>query len=729
MDYITIYLILATVILLLIVSLIQISSMDALLVRTEETLSRSDKINQFSMMILNKKNQQTNDSSSTISVGTHSAAILGNCLFLLVNFAYLYARSETLVDITPPVIDVTTNIFWSLPEGSPSQEFIENLALPCISSWLSTTYKIFRYLLLLLAFIVVISVRPYILETHTSLLVLLSTIGILLMATSCNFITFYLALELISLASYILVSTTISLRDDNGTIDINNKTEASHKNYVQFNLVYAKNSILAGLNYFLLSALSSGLLVLGISLIYLSTGELDFNSLARIFSCFPYFITQGLAPGNLNPQDYYQPSVQSGIGIILVMTFVLFKLGASPFHYWVADVYEKVSIFVNYFLIVVSKLGMLFALMKLSFGMNLPLVVNFLIVASVSSLIIGSFAGLVQTKLRRLMAFSSINHVGYILLAYSFSLTKFTVNNLDDVKLNEFDFTRDNHLGEACEPYRYITDFQLPMIITEFSKSSIASLWLYIVIYTISTVSFFAILSLAISNQQIMAKTKNLILNFKNADTSPLDTSGSLAPQLNQEDKWVKLDPNLTLQRLNSLDLLNIKPKNETTFSSKQNVLTFDPIFVSVSLTITLLSLAGVPPLAGFIAKVAIFWQVLDSGNWLLATAAVLCSVISAIYYLRIVAFLYFVAPRENKGALNMTHPLAGTAPQGKDLQDLKKLATVSLPKINKQKTVPATERCSGNTFLTALIVSTITITLVVFPILNPSFMYLYMMG
>lgn len=691
MDYITIYLILATVILLLIVSLIVISNMDALLVHKED-LSPKFKINGFSM-ILNKNS--TNEKSSTISVGTHSAAILGNCLFLLVNFACLYA-------ITPS--DHTTiQEFSAVASSLPGQDTNIETFTPSISSQASTSYKIFSNLLLLLTFIVVISVRPYILEAHTSLLVLLSTIGILLMATSCNFITFYLALELISLASYILVSTTISGRNENSSVDI--KT----------NLIYAKNSIVAGLNYFLLSALSSGLLVLGISLIYLSTGELDFNSLARIFSSNSYFVDLNFN----NNQDYYQPSVQAGIGIILVMTFVLFKLGASPFHYWVADVYEKVSIFVNYFLIVVAKLGMLFALMKLSFGMNLPLVVNFLIVASVSSLIIGSFAGLVQTKLRRLMAFSSINHVGYILLAYCFSLTKFGVNNFD-VKLNENLLLHTNYLGEINEKLDCIPT-QLPMIITEFSKSSIASLWLYIVIYTLSTVSFFAILSLAISNGQI--------INIKPLEKS---SSDSLAPQLRQEESMLKLDPNLTLQRLSSLDLLNIKPKKSSTFCSKYRTnLTFDPIFISVSLTITLLSLAGVPPLAGFIAKIAIFWQVLDSGNWLLATAAVLCSVISAIYYLRVVAFLYFkndplVACIDSVPNLNLLPP--GGQEQTNNQPGLND-STASLPKINTNGLNGVSSSVcnhSGNTFLTALIVSTITIILVVFPILNPTFIYLY---
>jgi NADH:ubiquinone oxidoreductase subunit 2 (subunit N) len=543
-------------------------------------------------------------------------------------------------------------------------------------------------------------VKPYILK-ETGLLVLLSTAGILLMASSTNFISFYLALELISLASYILVSTTITdceqtkkeITSTEQPWEVTPNTPKPKEpnklknSYVSL-LVYADNSIVAGLNYFLLSALSSGLLILGISLIYYTTGELDFNSLARIFSSNSVHVESTINGGFL-PQSHCthlpQPSVESGIGMCLVMTFVLFKLGASPFHYWVADVYEKVSIFVNYFLIVVAKLAMLFALMKLSFGMNLPLVENLLIVAAVSSLLIGSFAGLVQTKLRRLMAFSSINHVGYILLAYSFSLTKKVFEPESFSGVSDCDWERNQLLGLD----------QGSMIITEFSKLSIASLWLYVTIYSLSTVCFFAILSLAVENGK-------------------------------QDHKSVNLSTNLTLQKLNTFAIFNVKGggASHEVYALSQESNIPSPIFITASFTITLLSLAGVPPLAGFIAKIAIFWQVLDSGNWFLATIAVLCSVIAAIYYLRIVALLYFHAAHPGVAVV--------TDPKKHSLND----SAAANATHSKQTTTPtesldvkALPSSVNITFLTALIIASITIIIVVFPILNPSFMYLYMIN
>ncbi|RYE15938.1 MAG: hypothetical protein EOP34_01005 [Rickettsiales bacterium] len=687
MDYITLYLIIATVFLLFINSLLVVSNMDVstnLDIDTDSTTNLDTTTtttelptSSFSGVAPEKKVTELKASNGTeqkqissLSIGTNSAAILGTTLFLLVNFE---------IAITSNMEISLSSTFSSFSYGYGEATAPVSVLADTLFGQASTSYKYFSKLLLLLTFIVVISVKPYILK-ETGLLVLLSTAGILLMASSTNFISFYLALELISLASYILVSTTITTE----STEFQNKTTLQTKDtpHTKNILVYATNSIVAGLNYFLLSALSSGLLVLGISIIYYTTGELDFNSLARIFSSNSSYVDTTIINGDAYlPQsvanDLPQPSVGSGIGMCLVMTFVLFKLGASPFHYWVADVYEKVSIFVNYFLIVVAKLAMLFALMKLSFGMNLPLVENLLIVASVSSLLIGSFAGLVQTKLRRLMAFSSINHVGYILLAYSFSLTKKAIFGVSECEMQQGEL-----LGLD----------QGSMIITEFSKISIASLWLYVTIYSLSTVSFFAILSLAVENGK--------------HDQDPTECSHNLST-------------NLTLQRLNTFAILNIKATSNPQGPS--------PIFITASLTITLLSLAGVPPLAGFVAKVAIFWQVLDSGNWFLATVAVLCSVIAAIYYLRIVALLYFYAAYpDTKTNKYGSHPLTvgvdhgtpGGAPFSTESAG-NGAAANQLTKFSP----------SSVTFLTALIISTITIILVVFPILNPSFMVLYMIN
>lgn len=661
MDYITLYLIMATVFLLFINSLLDISN-----------------ITDYKSSVDSEKSSEKPEIAScvaekSLSVGTNSAAILGITLFLLFNFeiAIAYEWSFDFFE------------FFALNEVSASRPEV-NLTLSnfCQSS---SSYRYFSKLALILTFIVTLSVKPYILKENI-LLVLLSTVGILLMASSTNFISFYLALELISLASYVLVSTTIK------EVDVNLNSNGSDNKKTL--LVHADNSIVAGLNYFLLSALSSGLLVLGISLIYYTTGELDFNSLARIFKLEPSYLVSETINGNSFNTALYssyftqsdQPYLGSGIGMCLVICFVLFKLGASPFHYWVADVYEKVSIFVNYFLIVIAKLGMLFALMKLSFAITLPLVENLLIVASVCSLLIGSFAGLVQTKVRRLMAFSSINHVGYILLATSFSFTKkefFGVSEHQLVAMGEHSFEQGKNL---------VLD-QTSMIITEFSKLSIASLWLYITIYILSTVSFFAILSLAVENG-------------KHDDHSTA----------------LNLSTNLTLQKLNTFAILNVKaqmlpisnprkkemgekPYLTSILTMPESHLTPSPVFITASLTITLLSLAGVPPLAGFIAKVAIFWQVLDSGNWFLATVAVLCSVIAAIYYLRIVALLYFnvaLPATKLKSAISVDFDAASTA---------------------------SVNSSFSTTYLTALIISTITVLIVVFPILNPSFMYLYMIN
>lgn len=596
MDYVTLYLITATVALLFINSLIVIFNMATTVnVNSSDVLEDGGKINLTNISVKNP---------FSLSVGTVSAAVLALTLYISWVFNYSYS------------------FFYAGGQGNSSFSFDIVSA-----NQGSLSYLFFSFLLVMLTFIVIISIPPYQLK-ESSILVMLSTAGILLMAASTNFISFYLAIELISLSSYILASTTLTNETADGNLPSGENTNSK--------INHEASPIVAGLKYFLLSALSSGLLVLGISLIYMATGELDLNSLARIIS------TSYL--------EHHE--VSCSLGMCLVVAFVLFKLGASPFHYWVADVYSQVSIFVNYYLIVVGKLGMLFALMKLSFGMVFPLVQNLILVASILSLLVGSFAGLVQTKLRRLMAFSSINHVGYIALAYSFSFVE-----------TEIPLELTSGTDGTLPNLTYLSN--------SISNSSLASLWLYIAIYSLSTVSFFAILSL--SNQ---------------AHWRPKGSQDGIYPSQDYPKSYLAE----SLARL----------KDETKFHN---------FYINMSLTITILSLAGVPPLAGFIAKIAIFWQVLDSGNWVAATIAVLCSVVAAVYYLRIISLLFFF-PSSNsnkKDSLALAEKSAAGA-EGYDKND-KPSNNLSSPSI---------------TYLKALIIASITVILVVYPILNPSFIYLY---
>ena len=197
-----------------------------------------------------------------------------------------------------------------------------------------------------------------------------------LLLSSYDFLTIYLAIELQSLSLYILAA----MRKDN---------------------VY---SVEAALKYFVLGSLASGFLVFGMSIIYGLTGISNLNEFSVYLS-------------SLYLEDLHSLTLMFGIS--LFFCGLLFKIGAAPFHMWVPDVYEGSPANVTLFFGVVPKLAVILFLVRIC---NLALIDYSLfwtfvfILSSSFSVILGSLGGLAQLKIKRLLAFSSINQVGYILL-------------------------------------------------------------------------------------------------------------------------------------------------------------------------------------------------------------------------------------------------------------------------------------------------------------------------
>nr|YP_010323266.1 NADH dehydrogenase subunit 2 [Leptophyton benayahui]UKP88401.1 NADH dehydrogenase subunit 2 [Leptophyton benayahui] len=193
-----------------------------------------------------------------------------------------------------------------------------------------------------------------------ALLILLVILGNLLLIGSANLILVYLALELQTLALFVLVA-------------------------------YNKTSLLsseAGLKYFVLGALSSGLFLFGCALVYNTTGELEFQ-----------FI-QG--EGDVSP-------LLSG-GLLLIAVSLLFKLSAAPFHMWAPDVYGGAPTWVVALLSIVPKLGILAIIVQIGLDPRA------LLIAGLMSLIVGAIGALNQTRIKRLLAYSGIGHMGFVLL-------------------------------------------------------------------------------------------------------------------------------------------------------------------------------------------------------------------------------------------------------------------------------------------------------------------------
>lgn len=205
------------------------------------------------------------------------------------------------------------------------------------------------------------------------LLVMFSTLGMLVMITANDFITLYVGLELQSLPLYVLAA----IQRDN------------------------VKSTEAGLKYFILGALSSGMLLYGVSLLYGYAGSTNFDILSVALS----------GDGQL--------LIGVIVGMVLVLAGLAFKISAVPFHMWAPDVYHGAPTSITAFFAIVPKIAALALLLRVVHGPFEHMVDQWrqvVIALSVASMALGSIAAIAQTNIKRMLAYSSIGHVGFILL-------------------------------------------------------------------------------------------------------------------------------------------------------------------------------------------------------------------------------------------------------------------------------------------------------------------------
>ncbi|HEX9702666.1 MAG TPA: NADH-quinone oxidoreductase subunit NuoN, partial [Rhodospirillales bacterium] len=199
------------------------------------------------------------------------------------------------------------------------------------------------------------------------------TLGMMMMLSANDLIALYLGLELQSLSLYVIAAFQ---RD-------------------------SLRSTEAGLKYFVLGALSSGMLLYGCSLIYGYTGTTEFPMIAKVVS------SSGQAPIGLV------------IGLVFLISGLAFKVSAVPFHMWTPDVYEGAPTPVTAFFSVAPKIAALALFIRVMvgpFGGLLPEWQQIVVFVSIASMVLGAFAAINQTNIKRLMAYSSIGHVGYALI-------------------------------------------------------------------------------------------------------------------------------------------------------------------------------------------------------------------------------------------------------------------------------------------------------------------------
>ena len=203
-------------------------------------------------------------------------------------------------------------------------------------------------------------------------LIVLCTLGMMLMVSASDMITLYLGLELQSLAIYVLAA----INRDN------------------------LRSTEAGLKYFVLGALSSGMLLYGISLVYGYTGTVGFEAIAA-----------ELGEG--------QRQLGLVFGLVFVLAGLVFKLSAVPFHMWTPDVYEGAPTPVTAFLAAAPKMAAMALLVRVTMTAFDPIAADWqqiIVFVSIASMLLGSFAAIGQKNIKRLMAYSSIGHMGFALV-------------------------------------------------------------------------------------------------------------------------------------------------------------------------------------------------------------------------------------------------------------------------------------------------------------------------
>ncbi len=324
---------------------------------------------------------------------------------------------------------------------------------------------------------------------------LFGVLGMMVMVSATNMLTIYLGLELLALSLYAMGA----LYRDN--------SDASE----------------AAMKYFVLGALASGMLLYGMSMIYGATGSLDLNVIHEVLT------------------GAGERSVGARFGLVFVVVGLAFKLGAVPFHMWVPDIYDGAPTSVTLYIATAPKIA--------AFAMVIRLLVDglenlqadwqqMLSILAALSVIVGNLVAIAQTNIKRMLAYSTISHVGFLLMG-----------------------------------------------VVGATSASYSAAMFYAIVYAFTTLAAFGVV-LALSRDGYEA--------------------------------------------VNLTDLAGLGKRN---------------ILLAAVMMLAMISLAGVPPLVGFYAKLSVLRAVIDAGFLWLAIIGVAMSVVGAFYYLRVIKLMFFDEP------------------------------------------------------------------------------------
>jgi NADH-quinone oxidoreductase subunit N len=336
-------------------------------------------------------------------------------------------------------------------------------------------------------------------------LILFATMGMMFMAGAMDLITLYISLETMAIATYILV----------GFLRGNQRSNE------------------ASLKYFLLGAFSSGVILYGMSLLYGIAGSTRFTEIADA----------------LEQRPASDPI--SMIALVALLAGLFFKIAAVPFHQWTPDAYEGAPTSITAYMSVAVKAASFAMMVRILWFAILPLRPHWVLILTIASILtmtVGNIAAMTQTNIKRLLAYSSISHAGYILLGLIAGTS------------------------------------------TELNPTGVTGIVMYLFVYTFTNIGVWAIV--------VALRRKDII--------------GEQVDDLN--------------------GLIYKQPT------------------AAVLMLIFLLSLAGMPPTGGFIAKYYLFAGLIDSDHSKLAVIAVLNAAVSMYFYLRIVVAMFMKESNEKTG-------------------------------------------------------------------------------
>jgi NADH-quinone oxidoreductase subunit N len=343
--------------------------------------------------------------------------------------------------------------------------------------------------------------REEILKGEYYALLLFGVLGMMIMVSSTHFVTIFIGLEVMSIAIYVLC----------GLLSGNPRSAE------------------ASLKYFLLGAFATAFLLYGMALIYATTGLLDVREIAGY-----------LVSGNFRLTPLFM------IGLAMLVVGFGFKIAAVPFHMWTPDVYEGAPTSITAFMATGIKAAAFGAFLRVFYTAFIPLLgawSGMLWLIAVATMTIGNITALVQDDVKRMLAYSSIAHAGYILIAFL--------------------------IGD---------------------RFSAAGVLYYILVYTFMNIGAFAVV---------------ILLGQKDAQRTGIEHYAGLA---------------------------GLHP------------------LIAIAMTVFLLSLAGIPPLAGFMGKFYVLSAAIRAEYYWLAVIGVLNSVVAVYYYLRVVMYMYFREPAGETG-------------------------------------------------------------------------------